>query len=204
MIRYQLLPSNIPTSATRCLPGKLPSRCFANECLDSLSDEFTKYVKSDAIWKKAYPRYAGASSPPWVEMPYDAIRLNENANVAFADLVGSTLTPVLTYTVPEGYAGVINQNLQIFVPTTGTAFQDGSDALVWYIGVNQCFVSDYTSMNYHEGSLDSIGRVALGAGIRIFPNQIYTYYVEWDGTTALDPDGQVITGINGWIYPIHA
>lgn len=182
----------------------VPSPCFANDCLDALSHDFTKYVKSGDIWRRAYPKYAGSSAPPWVEMPYDAIRLNVNGNVIFSDLVANVLTPVLEYTVPVGYDGVINQNLQIFVPAAGAAFQDGSTALTWYIGVNQCFVSDYTGMNYHEGSLDSIGRVALGAGIRVFANQIYTYYVQWDGTTALDDVGQVIVGLNGWVYPKHA
>lgn len=196
------IPSIIPTSRTRCLPNVGPT-CVADACLAQNAKAFTSFVKSGAMWKRLFPKYGGASSPPWVDMPFDAIRLNVNGTVQFNALTAHALTPVFTYVVPEGYAGVINQNLQIFVPQTGTAFQDGSTALTWYLGVNECFVTNYTGMNYHEGSLDSIGRVAHGAGIRIMANQIYTYYVISDGTP-LDPVGQVICGINGWIYPVHS
>lgn len=199
------IPSIIPTNRTRCAPGaKIP--CLSDACLTANTAAFTKYVKSGDMWRKLYPKYGGASSPPWVDMPFDAQRLNENGSLLFSTIATTALTPVFTYTVPEGYAGIINQNLQIFVPQPGggPGFQDGSAALTWYLGVNQAFVSYYTQMNFHEGSLDSLGRVAHGAGIRIMANQIYTYYVKWDGVTALDPAGQIICGINGWIYPLHS
>lgn len=202
--RFAPLPKLIPTNKTRCLPGPR-NPCVADSCLTANAAAFTKYVKSGEMWKKLFPKYGGATSPPWVEMPFDAIPLNENGNVLFADIVANVLTPVLTYTVPEGFGGIINQTLQIFVPQPGggPAFQDGSSVLKWYIGVNQAFVSYYTGMKFHQGSLDSIGRINHGAGIRVMANQIYTYYVVNDGTP-LDPAGQVICGLNGWIYPLHS
>ncbi len=191
----------------KCTSGQIPMCLPSNEfdeCLKVSGAAFEKFTRCGLMWRKSFPKYAGMKSPPWVASPFDATRLNRNARVPFSSLSTGVLTPVLTYTVPPGYAGVINQTLQIFAPTTGgTRFQDGSSQLAWYIGTNQCFMAPgFNDMKYHQGSLDLFGRVAYGAGIRIFPNQTWIYYVVSDGTP-LDPDGLVICGFNGWLYPIH-
>jgi hypothetical protein len=202
------VPFIIPTRATRCAPRIGPTCGTPNAfdfCLQANYQQSKKLAVGAAAWKKAYPKYSSQQAAPWVSMPFDGVRLNQNGSVVLGTLVASALTPVFTYVVPAGYEGVINQILQVFKTNTGPELLDGSGDLTWYIGTNFTFQTNYTIMTVQEGSTANFGMVAMGGGIRIKSNQILTYYVSATaGAIAggLDPAGRVVCGFSGWIYPM--
>jgi len=206
------VPFTIPTTATQCLPNA-PPPCPANNTFDACLQQ------NAANWKKLYrdPRFAkltlpvrywSLSEPPFDTMPPDAIRLQQSGNLILSSLTANVNNTVLSYTVPFGFEGIINENLNIFniSPGGGPEFQSGSGALLWRVIINQYLATYYTAINTSMGSLANSGAVMHSGGIRIKSNQTITYVVV--PTTAalaggLDPNGQVICGFRGWIYPMH-
>jgi hypothetical protein len=138
-------------------------------------------------------------------MPPDAIRLNYIGNAVTTSLTANVPNIVMQYPVPFGFEGIVNEHVNLFQPQTGPGYQDGSGDLIWRIEVNQYLLTYYTNVNTSMGSLAQSGGVRNGGGFRIKSNQTITYSVipTVAALGTLDPVGQVICGIRGWIYPIH-
>lgn len=210
------LPSAIPTSASRCGPSARAS----GPCSGALANRYTAcYHNLAATWrliahdhsfrKMSLPPRYWDTSPPYDQMPFDAIRLNVIQTVPFGTTftVAGRLQTVLSYTVPFGFDGVLNVLINLFQPSpaadAAAQYQDGSGDLVWRVGINNYMMDNYTNITTSMGTLTNTGSLAFGGGVRIRSNQTITYFAQANanGIANLDPNGQVICGIQGWIYP---
>lgn len=203
------IPGIIPTSSSRCASNAIPP-CPSNEwdaCESANAAQWKRIYRDPNFAKLQLPvRYWNLSEPPFDTMPPDAIRLNQIGNAILTPgLVANANNTILQYTVPFGFDGIINENMNIFVPQAGAGFQDGSGLLTWRIYINQYLVTYYTAINTSMGSLSNSGNLNHSGGIRIRSNQTVTYVVFPTATAlaTLDPNGQIICGFRGWIYPMH-
>lgn len=145
------------------------------------------------------PAAWSGDTPPWIVMPPQGIRLQQTSAIALPG-VENVDTPVVTFTMPEGYDGVITLHFQFY---TGTGFVEFSGDLNWRISLNRWFVKDYGNMESSLGNLQTPIPLNRG-GIRLKSNQKVVYSVNL-GTGALGrlTGGKVICGLFGWRYPIN-
>jgi hypothetical protein len=129
--------------------------------------------------------------PAHLFMPADAQSFDYQAYVALPAM-GSTST-VLTFTVPEGFHGVINTFGNVFV---GAGFTEGTGDLVWQLLANSGVVPNYENI---LASLGSVSQPSKLAGILIKEQQVIALTVK---NVGLAVGGAFIGGrLGGWHYP---
>ncbi len=124
-------------------------------------------------------------------------RLNLSATVPLPAVAGTAI--VLSYTVPFGWVGYINNFVQLY--QNGAGFVDGSGDLLWSIKISNYAPYGYGNMTTQQGSLTN-SSLTSDTGIRIRSNQIITHQVEWNGNNLVG--GTLLCALLGWVAPDNA
>jgi hypothetical protein len=103
---------------------------------------------------------------------------------------------VLTFTVPQGYDGVITALVQNY---TGTGFVDGSGNLRWRLRIGMQFARDMGDMIMQLGSMASPYQI-YRAGLLVHTGQRVRYLVSHSTGSSLS-GGSIICALFGWFYP---
>lgn len=132
------------------------------------------------------------SFPVWLWMPRDGFPFDEAAYIA-TPAVGVT-SAVVTFTVPQGFHGVIKRIGNVYV---GAGFVEGSGSLIWQILQDTGVVRGYDSI---KASLGTVTAPTEQAGpILIFENQAITLQVT---NVSLVAGGTQVGGrLTGWFFP---
>jgi hypothetical protein len=126
------------------------------------------------------------------------LKLNQIGRLALPGATGTYA--VLTYTVPKGYKGSIEQIVNGFLPGTGAAYQNGSGLLTWHLGINNWYVFGYGNISVDLGSLTQ-GYELTGSVVALTENDIITFSATLTGV-AFGP-GNLVAAIQGWIEPLR-
>ncbi len=137
--------------------------------------------------------------PPWVAMPRSGQRYQKNVSVALPAVEGAE-NLLLTYRVPFGYDGVLITATALF---TGTGFIEGSGDITWRFQNNFRYFKDLGEVQITLGDLEFPYSLE-GGGYRLYSNDIIRMYVNLGAGSLgrLDPNGRIVVGITGWIYPM--
>jgi hypothetical protein len=107
--------------------------------------------------------------------------------------VGAAI-PVITFTVPEGFHGVIKKVGNVYI---GAGFVEGSGSLVWQILQNNGVIRNYDNMLASLGTVTAPGDLA--GSILIFEQQVVTLQVN---NVSLVAGGTQVGGrLGGWFFP---
>lgn len=206
----QQIPYSIPTQGGRCEPTAIPRTCsepdnLATQCLKGEAWTWAQIALNPLFALLKVPaRYRLASESPFNTMPQDGIRLNAipTSPLLLSSFIANRFTPIVSYTVPPGFDGVINSVFTKFVPQNGPGLQDGSGMITWLVQINNYLAVGYESLTLQFGNNSSIGPTAHGGGIRIKANDQVTVYaiVTVAGLGFLDPNGIVLAALQGWTY----
>lgn len=203
------LPPTIPSLSDRCGHSVRLPNCGLP---DNLS---TSAIKAEVeLWSriafnptfallKLPARYRALDSTPFDVQPYDATRLNvQGTSGTIASLGAGVYNPIVTYTVPVGFDGVINNTMNKFAVQLGPGLQDGSGMITWAIQINNYLAINYTQIIMQMGDTANLGPVAHDGGIRIKANDTVTMYalVNAAGLAFLDPNGLILGALQGWVY----
>ena len=202
-------PNTIPTLKDRCSPSVFIKTCndpnnAAAMCLQNETGLWNSIAHNPKFALLRLPvRYRLLPNPPFDLMPQDAVRLNVQNGLPISSIAAGQHFPVLTYTVPAGFDGVINVTLNTFTIQNGPGLQDGSGMLTWSIGINNYLQINYTNITMTMGGQAQLGPVTRGGGIRIKANDTITFYciATVAGLAYLDPNGIILCAIQGWLYP---
>lgn len=185
-----------------CCPPPPVFECFDSTpyrmCLD-----YERYLWKQVLVKGGVRKMLGQTNgygmdypvPPQIQMPATGQRFDKNRSIPLPPNNGLNAT-VLTYTVPQGWDGVI---ISFVNEWTGTGFVEGSGDLIWRVKINETWLFDYSDIRFSLGSLQS--RYPLeGAYIQLRGGDTVRYFVNHAIASALS-GGRIVTGIAGWIYP---
>jgi hypothetical protein len=130
--------------------------------------------------------------PVQLFMPPDGISFDPTAYIALP-AIGVTST-VVSFTVPDGYHGIIKRLGNVYV---GTGFIEGSGALVWQLLSNAGVIRNYDNI------LASLGLVSnpkdLGGGIFVHEGELVVLQVN---NVSLAVGGATVGGrLSGWFFP---
>jgi hypothetical protein len=186
------------------IPQRLvPPNAF-NRCLQSEAQTWLAIQRSGGLrtlcCRMGYPGIWYEKSP-WVVQPRNAVRFDKINSITLPGIPEEgTDVIVLQWRVPLGYDGVIKGFVNQFA---GTGFAEASGDLTWRVQANRRWLKDYGNIITTLGSLQ-YNQEAYGDGVRIFSDQLITYYVNVaagaDGR--LQNDGKVICALQGWYYPL--
>lgn len=129
---------------------------------------------------------------PWIDEPAGSVPLDTQNGITIG-VVGAGDEVVLSYTVPDGYDGVIkginnNVNFGGFVQFSGD--------IIWRILANKRPIRGFEAISNERGTI-AIQRPI--SPIRIYSGQIIEYIVSHVANAALA--GQIICGFSGYTYP---
>lgn len=134
-----------------------------------------------------------SSHRPWIDEPPGSIPFDEQGVVNLTGVPAPGVTqPVVIFTVPQGYDGVINH---ISNNATDPAFVDGSGDLIWNILINGRPIRNFGNILVQKGTLAQ-GRIV--SPIRLFSGDVVSYTVQF-AAGALT--GQVVCSLAGYFYP---
>jgi hypothetical protein len=133
--------------------------------------------------------------PPWLAMPSNAVPFQRAGSIALPPNNGND-NQVLTFTVPQGYDGVITALVQNY---TGTGFVDGSGNLRWRLRIGMKFARDMGDMIMQLGSMASPYQI-YRAGLLVHTGQRVRYLVSHSTGSSLS-GGSIICALFGWFYP---
>ncbi len=137
--------------------------------------------------------------PPWVAMPRSGQRYQRVQSVVLPGVEGVD-NLLLSYRVPFGYDGVLITITALF---TGTGFIEGSGDLVWRVQNNFRYFKDLGAIELSLGDLQFPYSLE-GGGYRLYSNDLIRMSVNLGAGSLgrLDPNGRIVVGITGWIYPV--
>ena len=169
-----------------CQPGNLYDDCLLGQ--------------SVLVGKNITPRRRSwpGGAPPWVSMPASGQRFQRVVS-SVLPAVESVTNLLLAYRVPQGYAGVL---LTITTLFTSSGFIEGSGDIVWRVQDNFRYLKDLGTIQVSMGDLEYPYSLE-GGGYRLSENEYIKMYVMLGAGSLgrLDPDGRIVAGITGWIYP---
>ena len=119
-----------------------------------------------------------------------------NQNSIQLPAVGNGYVPVVQFTVPDGYNGVIKK---IENNLTGGGFVDGSGDIIWQILLDDIPAKNYDTILTERG--DPNAPVGISP-IFIFSGQTISYVVNHLNNATLT--GYTIAGLVGYFFPIQA
>lgn len=125
-------------------------------------------------------------------------KLNQIGTLALPGAPGTYA--VLTYTVPKGYKGSLEQIVNGFLPGTGATYINGNGVLTWHLGINSWFVFGYGNITVDLGSLTQ-GFELTGSVVSLTENDRITFSATLTGV-AFGP-GTLVAAIQGWIEPMR-
>lgn len=137
-------------------------------------------------------------STPWSAMPRSGQPYQKVVSVALPAAEGVE-TLLLSYRIPYGYEGVLVTVTCLF---TGTGFSEGSGDITWRVRNNFRFYKDLGAIEISLGDLE-FPYPLEGGGYQVWSNDLIRFYTVL-GAGALGrlaPDGRIVVGITGWIYP---
>lgn len=139
--------------------------------------------------------------PVWLFRPPDGQSFDFAASVGIP-AIGAAAVIVVSFTVPNGYNGIINRIANQIV---GGAFTDGSGALVWQIATNMNNPGSPIIAPNYNAIISSLGATQLPSeisGIPIRQAQLVALLVKNVSVVAA---GQIITGrLGGFFYPVQS
>lgn len=136
------------------------------------------------------PSITPVSLPPHNFMPPDGIAFDYAAYIATPAIGANGV--VVTFTVPEGFNGVIKRIGNVYV---GAGFVDGSGALVWQIVENSGVVRNYDNI---VASLGAVNNPSEVAGILVKEQEVIELVVS---NVSLAAGATQIGGrLSGWFY----
>lgn len=205
------LPPTIPSLSDRCVSMVRLPNCglpdnSAAQAIKLEVDLWARIAFNPTFALLKLPaRYRALNSHPFDEMPFDAARLNvQGTSGTIATLASGVYNPIVTFTCPVGYDGVINNTMNKFAPQPGVGpgLQDGSGMITWAIAINNYLAFNYTNLTMQMGDNAELGPVAHSGGIRIKANDTVTMYalVTAAGLAFLDPNGLILGALQGWVY----
>jgi hypothetical protein len=134
---------------------------------------------------------------PYANMPPGGREIQQMAALPLSSIVFGVDTPVLTFTAPVGYDGIITEVVNFF---TGTGFAEGSGGLIWRVKIGNSFARNLGNILFTYGSLQD-HFVIPGVGIPIVSGQIFTYYVNVPvGSPVGGQTPQIVCGAFGWFF----
>jgi len=135
---------------------------------------------------------------PWREPPAGAERFQQVGVLPLPALEGVDFL-VLSWQMPTAYDGVITTMSNLF---TGAGFVNGSGDLIWRVMLDNQWVTDLQAIDITVGR-PSMPLQLKGAGYRTQTHQTFRYFVRLGAGALgrLDPAGNVICGMFGWLYP---
>jgi len=157
--------------------------------------------------------------PPYIAMPDSGRRFKEIGSV----LVGTNppsitppndvMVPVLQFSVPIGYDGVIDTVICGLAPGAGgsTGFVEGSGTIVWRVA---CSVANNPTVVSQPRFLRNLGNLQFSLGslavpiptpnssLRVYSGNLITVYADFfaSGSGVLDPTATVVCSLSGWFY----
>jgi hypothetical protein len=142
---------------------------------------------------------SSGENPPWIVMPPMGQRFSFFDSIALP--AEQVETDVTTFSVPQGYDGVISQHFHLFIPEAGGTFTEGSGQLTWRIRQNSRPVRGYNAMLTTQGGLQS-PLVMDAGGLRLQSSQLLRYTVRLGaGSLGSLQAGRIHCGFIGWFYP---
>ncbi len=135
--------------------------------------------------------FSGAM-PVQLFMPPDGISFDPTAYIALP-AIGVTST-VVSFTVPDGYHGIIKRLGNVYV---GTGFIEGSGSLIWQLLSNAGVIRNYDNI------LASLGLVSnpkdVGGGVFVHEGELVVLQVN---NVSLAVGGATVGGrLSGWFFP---
>ena len=130
------------------------------------------------------------SLPAHLAMPSDGLAFDYTAYVALPAPGASAV--VVTFTVPEGFHGVIKRAGNAFV---GAGWTEGTGTLVWQILANGGVIRNYDNI---LASLGSVSAPSETAGILVYEQQLVVLQIN---NISLAVAAQAGGRLGGWFYP---
>ena len=138
---------------------------------------------------------AATSRRVWIEEPPGSIPFDEQDTLALPPSGGVGVdTPVLTFTVPFGFDGVIKW-ISNNVINTNVAFSPGN--LIWKLLVNRRAVRNFANILNEKGTIFQGREVSP---IRIFSGDLVQYTVQ-DPTGTVIFSGSTVCSATGYYFP---
>jgi hypothetical protein len=168
----------------------------ASKCLDREQALYELIIRKGGLQKLCCVSQYKYATPPWLKMPGEGRQYQEIDSIPLPANDG--LNHVVTqFVVPTGYDGVITSIANFY---TGVGFVEGSGDLVWRLLIARRWARNLGNIDTTLGSLTSPCPLFRG-GIRVFSDQLITYYVNVPVASAL-VGGRVVCGVFGWFYPV--
>lgn len=124
-------------------------------------------------------------------MPPDGLAFDYTSYIALPVIAASGV--VVTFTVPEGFHGVIKRVGNVIV---GGGWTEGSGSLIWQILANAGVIRNYDNI---LASLGAVNNPAETAGILVYEQQLVVLQVS---NVSLAAGGVQAGGrLSGWFYP---
>ena len=135
---------------------------------------------------------ASAGLAPWVQPPTGHVTFDEQG-VAAVPLIVAAPVVVLTFTVPQGYDGVIERISNNYI---AGGFVSGSGDLIWRILTDNRPLKNFAVITAELGTLQVPRPVSQ---IRLYSGQVVQYVVDHIANAALG--GNTICTLAGYYYP---
>lgn len=135
---------------------------------------------------------------PWVEAPPGSIPFNKVQAIP-TPAAGVGETDVLTFTVPDGFDGVILANMNIY---TNPSFLEGSGQLIWRIRAANQPKWDYGNIIITMGSVQEFAVIYAGIVIRSKQPIRYTVIHAAGSPLPPGPGTNIVCGLKGYYWPI--
>lgn len=147
---------------------------------------------------------------PYIAMPDSGRRFKEVSSVLIGTNpppAGDTLVPVLSFTVPIGYDGVIDTVIcGVTAGTSGpSGFVEGSNTIAWRVAADAIstprYLRDLGNILFSYGSL-TVPIPTTNSSLCIYSGNLVTFYVDFfsSGNGVLAADATVVVGLSGWFY----
>jgi len=142
-----------------------------------------------------FPKRNSYRQPPHMVMPSNAqpFQLIHTIPLPAANGIDTT---VLSFTVPQGFDGVITSITHGY---TGTGFVNGSGDLTWRIRVGLRWARDLGNVTVQLGTLETPYQIYRG-GILLKDSQRVRYIVNHSTSSSLS-GGRIWCAAFGWYYP---
>jgi hypothetical protein len=134
--------------------------------------------------------------PPSVKMPAQGKRFLQPGSIPLPPNDGNDY-PVLSFTVPLGYDGVITATVNGY---NGAGYVDGSGDFTWRIRQNLHYANKYGNITTQIGSLQTPYTVPSGQ-IILLSGQTVTFLVNRASTATNENGGYILCALMGWYWP---
>lgn len=169
-----------------------------NRMLETEKEILLRIDAAGGLQALACPSAVVYDKPPYLVMPPQGNQFQQTGAVTLPG-VAATNTLVVQWRVPVGYDGVITSLINFWSGGAGT-FVEGSGDIVWRVQINRRWVRNYGNITTTLGSLTTPCQLFRG-GIRIYANELITYYVSHAANAGLT-GGNAVCSFLGYIYPL--